>query len=109
MLRRQRHAAALAYCQKKIIVHKVTMDDMNTILNGIEVTGNAWKPGEKAMWKVCMEIMGISERIIEDKQSQVNHVLRMNKNHDEDEAWADKARWVRHKGFCGVNAYPARR
>ena len=87
MLRRQRHSNALAYCQKRIIIHKVAMDDLNTMMDRIEVTGDFWKPGEKAMWKVCMELQGRAERLIEDKQDQVNHVLRQNKNHDEDEAW----------------------
>jgi hypothetical protein len=88
MLRRQNHAAALGYCQRKIEAKQKMLDDVQCMIAKVEeedllagyyAQENMWLLLDKVVWHLVDEIEAIDRR--------VKHVLKLNKDKDEDEAW----------------------
>jgi hypothetical protein len=71
-----------------MVLYRLILADLSTMLDRIEVTGDNWKPGERAQWTMCMEIFDTVQHQLDGKVQQVNHVLKQNKDIDEDEAYS---------------------
>jgi hypothetical protein len=88
-MRKQRHEAGLKYAQQKIEEKQVTLDDLASMMCDLEagslLTGHhthdaMWSMLDRLVWKLVDEIATIDRMVCK--------VLRSNKDHDEDEAWA---------------------
>jgi hypothetical protein len=102
-MRRQCHAAALSFCQRKIEAKQARLDDVQTMMAKVEAEDllvgydphdKMWKMLDDIVWMIVDEIAAIDRRI--------KHVLNLNKNRDEDEAWEEY-------GFCGMPLIGQRR
>ena len=98
-MRRQMHANALRYCQRKIKAHKLVLLDLGTMLDTCYFKGLRHRP-TNAMRVVLEKLEIQTEQLIAGKERQVRWVLKINKDRDEDEAWSEKARIDRALGFC---------
>jgi hypothetical protein len=87
-MRKQRHAAALGYCNRKIEAKQAMLDDVQLMIAKVEeedlLTGyyaqeSMWTLLDKVVWHLVDEIEAIDRRVA--------HVLKLNKDRDEDEAW----------------------
>ena len=113
MLRRQRHANALAYVGRKIVEKTKMLDDVQVMM--AEVEGDDLLKGwhaQKAMWQMLDDVVWMLVEDIEAKERRIGHVLKLNKDRDEDEAWKiwwnitdeefDHLQGRRGKTFCGL-------
>jgi hypothetical protein len=95
-LRRQHHEAALNFAHRKIEAKQEMLDDVQIMMTKVEEedllvgyhkSQNMWKMLDDIVWKIVDDI--------EVVQNVIDHVLKQNKNRDENEAWEEY-------GFCGM-------
>jgi hypothetical protein len=95
-LRRQHHEAALSFAHRKIEAKQMMLDDVQSLMAEIEEdTLLRGHQTQKAMWKMLDDIVWKVVDDIEVVQNVIDHVLKQNKNRDENEAWEEY-------GFCGM-------
>ena len=130
MLRRQPHASAIEYAERRIleyqgtkIINNAQLDDIQTMMALVEhetfnVGDVTASKNNQAMWRMLDDIVWVIvaenealDKKIKAKQHQISHVVTQNHHRDEDEAYRDKAEFEGsyHPRWCGVSAYPARR
>jgi hypothetical protein len=88
MLRRQRHAAALDYANRKVEMLAKKLQDLKDMRSMLyEGASLEWTRPEAAMYNMVSELVDSVRKDKEDKERQIQWVLKLNKDYDEDEAW----------------------